>query len=194
MPRHPGSVRVHGSNVGEAAGGDSAKVPDTCAVGCPLTIVGGVRDALLVWRRGRLWTVCARVACRAWSAGPSTSPLGIVNAINVIAPYRYLGMWVFDDARVGLVQEPFVSGADAIIDRAVAHIPGAQSGFLMLFSSSPFPGHTFRLEWRRAEMDGNWYYSADLDMKGWLCPALLKYFDEPPRQLFMQVKPKPHDA
>jgi len=66
--------------------------------------------------------------------------LGIVNAINVIAPYRYLGMWVFDDASVGLVQEPFVSGADAIIDRAVADIPDAQSGFLMLFSSSPFSG------------------------------------------------------
>jgi hypothetical protein len=57
-----------------------------------------------------------------------------VNAINVIAPYRYLNTWVFDDARVGLVQEPFISGADSIIDRAVAHIPGARSGFLMLFS------------------------------------------------------------
>lgn len=117
-----------------------------------------------------------------------------MNAINIISPYRYLGMWVFDDARVGLVQEPFISGADAIIDRAVAHISDAQSGFLMLFSSSPFPGHQLRLEWRRAEMDGNWYYSRDLDMEGWLCPALLKYFDRPPRELFMQVKPKPHDA
>lgn len=117
-----------------------------------------------------------------------------MNAINVIAPYRHLGMWVFDDARVDLVQEPFISGADAIIDRAVAHIPDAQSGFLMLFSSSPFPDHELRLEWRRVEMDGNWYYSPELDMEGWLCPALLKYFDEAPRELFVQVKPKPHDA
>ena len=138
--------------------------------------------------------MCARCAYRVLLGGRSTSPLGIVNAINVIAPYRYLGMWVFDDARVGLVQEPFVSGADAIIDRAVADIPDAQSGFLMLFSSSPFPGHQFRLEWRRVEMDGNWYYSPDLDMEGWLCPALLKYFDQAPRELFVQVKPRPHDA
>jgi hypothetical protein len=29
-----------------------------------------------------------------------------MNQLNVIAPYKYLGMWVFDDARVGLVQEP----------------------------------------------------------------------------------------
>src|SRR5881275_3779185 len=41
-----------------------------------LTIVGGVRDALLVWLRGRWKTVCARVAWPAWSSGPSTSPLG----------------------------------------------------------------------------------------------------------------------
>ena len=117
-----------------------------------------------------------------------------MNAINVIAPYRHLGLWVFDDPSVGLVQEPFISGADVIIDRAVAHIPNAHSGFLMLFSSTAFPGHEFRLEWRRAEMDGNWYYSSALNLEGWLCPALLKYFDRPPQDLYIQVKPKPHDA
>jgi hypothetical protein len=26
-------------------------------------------------------------------------------------------MWVFDDPRVGLAQEPFVAGADTMIDR-----------------------------------------------------------------------------
>ena len=44
-------------------------------------------------------------------------------AINVIAPYKWHGMWVFDDPRVGLVQEPFVAGADTMIDRVVADIP-----------------------------------------------------------------------
>jgi len=33
-----------------------------------------------------------------------------MNAINLIVPYRYEGMWVFDDARVGLDKGPFVSG------------------------------------------------------------------------------------
>jgi hypothetical protein len=42
-----------------------------------------------------------------------------MNVINVIAPYKHQGMWVFDDPRVGLVQEPFVAGADTIIDRVV---------------------------------------------------------------------------
>ena len=72
-------------------------------------------------------------------------------------------MWVFDDARVGLVQEPFVSGADTWIDRVVAGIPNAENGFTLIFSSTPFPGHQYRLDWRRAESGGNWYYSADLD-------------------------------
>ena len=113
-----------------------------------------------------------------------------MNAINVIWPYKHHGMWVFDDARVGLVQEPFVSGADTWIDRVVADIPKAENGFTLIFSSTPFPGHQYRLDWRRQESDGNWYYSADLDMEGWLCPALFRYFSDAPASLYAQVKAK----
>jgi hypothetical protein len=73
----------------------------------------------------------------------------VTNAINVIAPYKHLGMWVFDDPRVGLVQEPFVAGADTMIDRVIADLPDAEHGFTMIFASIPFPGHQFRLDWRR---------------------------------------------
>lgn len=113
-----------------------------------------------------------------------------MNTINIIAPYKYLGMWVFDDARVGLVQEQFVSGADSMIDRVVANIPDAEKGFVMLFSGTAFPGHNIKLEWRRPENGGNWYYSPQLEMEGWLCPALFKYFQEAPKELYVQVKPK----
>src|SRR5438128_12693792 len=92
-----------------------------------------------------------------------------MNAINIIAPYKYLGMWVFDDPRVGLAQEPFVAGADAMIDRVVAEIPNAEKGFTLIFSAMPFPEHQLRLEWRRAGETGNWYYSPQLEMEGWLC-------------------------
>ena len=64
-----------------------------------------------------------------------------MNAINLIVPYRYEGMWVFDDTRVGLDKEPFVSGADTMIDVLVADIPNAQKGFRLLFSATPFPGY-----------------------------------------------------
>lgn len=114
-----------------------------------------------------------------------------MNAINVISPYKHLGMWVFDDQRVGLSQEPFVSGADTMIDRIVADIPNAEAGFAMIFSGSPFPGHQFRLEWRRADGSGNWYYAPQLDMEGWLCPALLRYFDQAPKEIYVQIKGLP---
>jgi hypothetical protein len=117
-----------------------------------------------------------------------------VNTINVIAPYRYHGTWVFDDPRVGLVQEPFISGADTLIDHAVANILGADRGFFLIFSGRPFSGHTIRLIWRRSDMDGNWYYSEGLDHEAWLCPALLKYFDDAPKALYVQCKAKPQDA
>jgi hypothetical protein len=113
-----------------------------------------------------------------------------MNAINIIAPYKYYGMWVFDDPPVGLVREPFVAGADTMIGRVVEMIPDAENGFLMIFSATESPGHQFKLEWRRSDGGGNWYYSPQLDMEGWLCPALLKYFEEAPNEIYVQVKSK----
>jgi len=106
-----------------------------------------------------------------------------------IAPYRYSGMWVFDDESKGLDKEPFVSGADAIIDRLVSEIPDAANGFTMVFSAEPFPGYQASAVWVRQESGGNWYYSAQFDMEGWLCPALLRYFDAAPRELYVLAKP-----
>jgi hypothetical protein len=118
-----------------------------------------------------------------------------MNTINIIHPYRHNGTWVFDDARHGLVREPFISGADVLIDRAVTDIPNAAEGFNLIFSAGPFPDHQYRLERRRTEFDGNWYYLADFDAEGWLCPALLHYFAEAPDEIFVKVEPaQPTDA
>ena len=59
-----------------------------------------------------------------------------MNEIHVISPYKYHGTWVFNDARVGLLQEPFVAGADTWIDRVVADIPKAEQGFTLIFSGA----------------------------------------------------------
>ena len=114
-----------------------------------------------------------------------------MNVINVIEPYRYLGMWVFDDVRVGLEAEPFVGGADTLIDHVTADISNAAEGFVMVFARIPFPGHQFQLDWRREDGTGNVYHSKDFDAEGWLCPALLRYFEVAPPSLFVQIKPKP---
>jgi hypothetical protein len=111
-----------------------------------------------------------------------------MNAIHVIRPYRYSGMWVFDDARVGLSQEPFVGGADTILDTLTANIPNAEKGFTLVFSAHEFPGYQQRFDWTGPQGSGNSYRSAALNMEGWLCPALLKYFDSPPPELFVQVR------
>ena len=111
-----------------------------------------------------------------------------MNSIIAIHPYRSHGQWVFDDESVGLDKEPFVAGADTIIDKMVAPISGAESGFTIIFSANPFPGSQAVFELRRPESGGNWYYSSDLDMEGWLCPALFKYFDEAPERIHAQFK------
>jgi hypothetical protein len=113
-----------------------------------------------------------------------------VNALLVIAPYKYQGTWVFDDPAVGLSREPFIAGIDTIIDKAVADIPSAEKGFRAIFSASLFPGADLKLEWRRAESGGNWYYSDRFKMEGWLCPALLKYFPTAPREIYVKIEPK----
>ena len=113
-----------------------------------------------------------------------------VNALLVIAPYKYQGAWVFDDPAVGLSCEPFIAGIDTMIDRAVADIPNAEKGFRAIFSASPFPGANWKLEWRRGESGGNWYYSDQFKMEGWLCPALLKYFPTAPREIYVKIEPK----
>ena len=86
------------------------------------------------------------------------------------------------------VTGPAVSGADDIIDRMVENIPDARKGFTLLFSAVPFPGHQVVFEWVRADMSGNWYRSQALGMEGWLCPALLKYFEAPPKKLYAQFR------
>jgi hypothetical protein len=85
-------------------------------------------------------------------------------------------------------QEPFVAGADTMIDRVVADIPDAERGFTMIFSAMPFPGYQYQLDWRREEGGGNWNYSAALGTEGRLCPALLRYFSEAPKQIYLQTK------
>ena len=115
-----------------------------------------------------------------------------MNALMVICPYRWNGMWVFDDEGAGLHHEPFVAGIDTMIDRLTADIPDAERGFRMVFSAAPFPGHTVRLEWRREESGGNWYHCPQLGMEGWLCPALFKYFESAPQEIYAKIDPMPH--
>jgi len=114
------------------------------------------------------------------------------NQIHVIAPcwLADVGTWVFDDERLGLVQEPFVSGIPEMIDELVRGISNARGGFRLLFSAAPFPGYQRKLEWVREELGGNWYRTDHPDAEGWLCQALFRYFESAPRELYVKAEGK----
>lgn len=112
------------------------------------------------------------------------------NALMVIEPYRTADTWVFDDAKAGLVKEPFIAGVPAMIDTLVRDIPDAKKGFRLLFSAQPFPGFQKKLTWTRSEMGGAYYAMQDPAMEGWLCPALFKYFNAAPKELYVKAEAK----
>ena len=112
------------------------------------------------------------------------------NSLFVIAPYKHAGTWVFDEPSRGLKQEPFVAGIPQMIDRLVADIPNADEGFRLIFSAQEFAGHTHRLVWKRKDGTGNWYYCPQFDAEGWLCPALLRFFKEAPKEIYVKAEAK----
>ena len=120
----------------------------------------------------------------------------MANAINVIYPYKHEGMWVFDDENVGLDKEPFVEGADAMIDLVLdkkgLHNP--EAGFRLIFSAGEFPRYDVRFDWLREGEGGYWYTSEEFQMEGWLCPALLKYFYEAPKNIYARFEDTSHTA
>jgi hypothetical protein len=58
----------------------------------------------------------------------------------------------------------------------------------MLFSAQPFPGYHEKLAWVREEMGGNIYRSETLNVEGWLCPALFRYFDKAPAEIYAKAE------
>ena len=115
------------------------------------------------------------------------------NAINVIKPYLWNNVWVFDDPARGLDKEALVSGIPEIITHVCTQngIRDPQNGFVVIFSGSPFPDADAVLEHLRPDGSGsgNWYKLLGTNMEGWLCPALLRYFESPPSKIYIQVKP-----
>ena len=109
------------------------------------------------------------------------------NQIQVIAPYRYNDTWVFDDENVGLFREPFVVGIPEIIEAAMKAEGIAGSKLLLHFSGAQFPGCKKKLTWIREEFGGNWYKD-EAGREGWLCPALFKYFDEAPAEIYADFR------
>lgn len=112
------------------------------------------------------------------------------NQIKVIRPYKWQGIWVFDDPAVGLDKEALVAGMPELIEIATAQagVREPEKGFVALFSKDPFPGAQVCLKWVREEGGGNVYRWPEVGREGWLCPALFRYFDEAPTNLYVEVR------
>lgn len=123
-------------------------------------------------------------------------------------------MWMFDDPAVGLKRELFIAGIDKILDMMTEEIPNAEDGFRLVFSADPFPGFNTSLKWIEKDTTawipktkafarvfipfksrGDWYLHEETGVEGWLCPALLKYFDEAPKTIYVKLEAiKPAEA
>lgn len=115
------------------------------------------------------------------------------NSLMVLNPYYHSGMWVFDDPNTGLVREPFVAGVPEILEVLLQQQgileQAKERGFTLVFSASPFPQYQLHARWSREEYGGNWY-EVDTPIgkaEGWLCPALFKYFERAPENLYVRV-------
>jgi hypothetical protein len=110
-----------------------------------------------------------------------------VNSLFCILPYRYGSTWVFDDPQRGLLREPFVGGIPEMIDHVLALRQISTNKLQLTFSSSPFPGYDEEISMHESQFGGTVYSSEKYSMKGWLCPALLKYFETPPEKLYVKI-------
>lgn len=113
--------------------------------------------------------------------------MSIGNSIFRILTRREDGLWVFDDGRFGVVAQPFVFGADLILEKMAAE-SGVQGERLnAVFAAFPFPGSEHTLKFVREETEGFMYRWEEQNLQGWLSPSLLNYFNEPPDKIFLQL-------
>ena len=98
-------------------------------------------------------------------------------------------IWVYDDASFEVKDQPFVFGADLILEKMTAQVEGVGDRLNLVFSSIPFPGSEFCLDFVREETEGFVYRWEEKNLQGWLSPSLRNYFPEPPPNIYLQLLP-----
>lgn len=113
------------------------------------------------------------------------------NAVHVLYPKRSeFGTWYFTDPAANLDGEPFVGEINDMIDYLVKDIPNAKDGFILYFSDQPIKNHqmSFTLIEATPGRGGADYRCDQLNIEGWLCPALFCYFQDPPARLYARAE------
>lgn len=102
---------------------------------------------------------------------------------KILELYKQGDTWYFDDKEKGIEKEPFVQGSSKIISFTVGK--DVRKARLTL-SDNESLSHSLL----KTDIRGDWteYYSAELNMYGWLCPVLYKYFASPPDVIWFSLK------
>ncbi len=103
--------------------------------------------------------------------------------------YRKGDTWYFDDPAKDVYEEPFVEGSSEVISEMQIRLGLPGDTLALTFSDRKFSEYQFCMEWRECRENGTWnkYRVKGTGMDGWLCPVLLKYFEEPPVKLYIAV-------
>ena len=113
------------------------------------------------------------------------------NSIFSIRPFlkKGSGIWVFTEPDLGLHEEAFVGDINTMINAMLkrAGLPKGKQ-FTGLFSGDEFPGVQMHMSWVRGDCGGNWYRDALLEIEGWLCPALFKFFGNTPKNIYVRAE------
>lgn len=116
------------------------------------------------------------------------------NTVHCIAPYRHPqapDVWVFDDLRHGLEQEPFVGAANKSLD-ALDSKYHAGGNLTIFFSTAPLPEASLTLSatsrTEHARTHGCSYHDGNREI--WLCPAMMHYFpgDSAPETIYLKAQ------
>ena len=99
------------------------------------------------------------------------------------------GLWVYNDSKFGVKEQPLVFGMDLILEKMVEQVEGGEDRLNLVFSTIPFPGSEFCLKFVREETEGFVYRWEEKKLQGWLSPSLRNYFPEPPPKIFLQLLP-----
>ena len=105
--------------------------------------------------------------------------------------------WVFDDPDVGLVQEPFVAGADEIMDKLTeSYSESARKGFKLFMREAIPEDVDDAIECIHSELiehgilgRSNYYQCETLGKRIWLCPNLYRYITNTPQIIWFWAEP-----
>lgn len=105
------------------------------------------------------------------------------NQVNVLHIFKEDGIWMFNDKDIGIYKEPFVSLMNPIIESIVK-----TNKFTAFISKDPMP-YTVILDRINNKVDMIGYYQLrGTKMIGWLCPCLLNYFIDYPKEIYVKIK------